>query len=353
MSKTTYTMFVCGVAGTEEIVAQGVTLPRALVLALEHGGRGRATIVHSDIGPLRYFAIGRRPAGGSEFEYAAYTVVERSDSHGSDADRAFDAFEKILLNDPHEFWSGRVVPDKEYARRHYEERDVTETTRLTTFLPGFGGFHGTQWSNLFPFSLEQCAERFASYEAADELTAADLGAILRETSDATRFFASLARSFCRRYDADVSGWLGFELGLKFREFDIPAAGGGTSDFILATMPVDSARKLFARSAEEGHRRLLDSMRDDAGADAVSDGAVEQWLAEPIERWGRVALCDLLAGFVDPEIDERLYAKMTEGRDLRTAFEEAVDWTRFADLADAHRRAPTAPVVAGMPASRSQ
>ena len=64
---------------------------------------------------------------------------------------------------------------------------MTETTRLTTFLPGFGGFHGTQWANLFPFALEMCAERFARYEAADELTAADLGAILRETSDA--FFA--------------------------------------------------------------------------------------------------------------------------------------------------------------------
>ncbi|WLA83201.1 hypothetical protein [Bradyrhizobium elkanii] len=121
MLETTYTMFVGDVAGTEEIVARGVTLPRALVLALEHGGAGRATIVYSDIGSLRYFAIGRRPADGGDFECATYTVVQRSDNHGSDADRAFEVFEQVLLNHPHEIWGGRVVPDEEFARRHHEE----------------------------------------------------------------------------------------------------------------------------------------------------------------------------------------------------------------------------------------
>ncbi|MCK1500470.1 hypothetical protein [Bradyrhizobium sp. 188] len=221
---------------------------------------------------------------------------------------------------------------------------MTQTTRLTTFLPGFGGFHGARWDNLFPFARTQCAERFARYEGAGELTAADLDPILRETSDASRFFASLAKGFCRRFDAETSRWLGFELGLTFSALEILAARG-TTDFILATMPVDSARKLFARSAEEGHRRLLDSIRDrSAPYDGVvpdPDDAVEQWLAEPIERWGRAALCDLLAGFVDPEIDERLYAEMTAGRDVREAFEHSVDWTRFADLAAARREAADA------------
>jgi hypothetical protein len=231
---------------------------------------------------------------------------------------------------------------------------MTDTTKLTTFLPGFGGFHGTRWENLFPFSLEMCAERFARYEGIDELTITDLGAILRETSDASRFFDSLARGFCRRFDAETSRWLGFELELTFSELDIPAARGGTTDFILATMPVNSARKLFARSAEEGHRRLVDSIRDRlapyGGVVPYPDNAVEQWLAVPIERWGRVALCDLLACFVDPEIDERLYADMTSGSDVRMSFEHAVDWKRFADLVAARRRAaPMMPVVAAMPA----
>jgi hypothetical protein len=142
--------------------------------------------------------------------------------------------------------------------------------------------------------------------------------------------------------------------LTFSESDIPAAGGGTSDFILATMPVDSARKLLARSAEEGHRRLVDSIRDRFapydGAVPYPDDAIARWLAEPIERWGRVELCDLLAGFVDPEIDERLYADMTAGGDVRMSFEESVDWTRFAELVAVRRRTPPpTPVAAGMPA----
>ncbi|MFC7700405.1 hypothetical protein ACFQX9_27365 [Bradyrhizobium sp. GCM10028915] len=222
---------------------------------------------------------------------------------------------------------------------------------MTIFLPGFGGFQGTSWENLFPFARMQRAERFARYEGPDELTAADLGVILCETSDASRFFASLAKGFCRRFDAETSRWLGFELGLTFSALEILAAGG-TTDFILATMPVDSGRKLFARSAEEGHRRLLDLIRDRSspreGVVPNPDEAVEQWLAAPIERWGRAALCDLLPGFVDPEIDERLYAEMTAGRDVSEAFEHSVDWTRFADLAAARRRPPM-PVVAGMPA----
>jgi hypothetical protein len=223
---------------------------------------------------------------------------------------------------------------------------VTETTKLTTLLPGFGGFHGTRWEDLFPYSREKCADRFAREEGADGLDAADFSEILRQTSEASRFFISLAERFCRRYDAETSRWLGFELGLMFSGFDIPAVVGGTTDFILATMPVDSARKLLERSAKEGHQRLLGSIRDRfAPYDGVvpyPEDAVEQWLAEPVERWGRVELCDLLAGFVDPEIEERLYAEMTGGDDVRLSFEEAVDWARFADLVASRRKASSQP-----------
>ncbi|WLA83202.1 hypothetical protein [Bradyrhizobium elkanii] len=230
---------------------------------------------------------------------------------------------------------------------------MTETTRLTTFLPGFGGFHGTQWEDLFPFCRLMCADRFAREEGAAGLDAADFDAILREAGDASRFFASLAARFCRRYDAETSAWLGFELGLTFSELDIPTVHGGTTDVILATMPLNGARRLLARSEEEGHQRLLASIRDRfapcEGLVPYPEDAVEQWLAEPIERWGRTELCDLLAGFVAPDIDERLYADMTAGSDLRMSFEESVDWTRFADLVAARRRTPPTPVVAGTPA----
>ena len=121
MSKITYTMFVGNGDGADEIVARGVTLPRALVVALEHGGRGRATIVHSDVGPFRCFAIGRRPADGGSFECATYTVVQRSDSPGLDADQAMEVFEQVLLQHPHEFWNGRVVTDEDFACRHPHE----------------------------------------------------------------------------------------------------------------------------------------------------------------------------------------------------------------------------------------
>jgi hypothetical protein len=229
---------------------------------------------------------------------------------------------------------------------------VIETTRLTTFLPGFGGFHGATWENLFPFSRQLCADRFAQEERDAGLSAADFNAILRETSDASRFFTSLAERFCRRYDAETSGWLGFELGLTFSELDMPAVRGDTTDFIFATMPVNSARKLLTRSAEEGHQRLVRSIRNRFapynGIVPYPDDAVEQWLAEPIERWGRVELCDLLAVFVAPDIDDQLYADMTSDSDVRMAFENSVDWGRLLKLVAVRRRAPSS-IDAGMQA----
>jgi hypothetical protein len=234
---------------------------------------------------------------------------------------------------------------------------VTEQKRLATFLPGFGGFHGTQWENLFPFSREMRADRFAQGEGEDGLHVADFSEILRKTNSAARFFTSLAGRFCRRFDADISRWLDFEVGLVFSEFDVSAVRGSTTDFILATMPAESARKLLARSAEEGHQRLVKSIRDRfvpyEGLIPCPEDAVREWLAEPVERWGRVELCDLLAGFVDPEIDERLYADMTAGADVRMSFEESVDWARFAELIAVRRRTCSKPsVAAGMPAKPS-
>jgi hypothetical protein len=218
---------------------------------------------------------------------------------------------------------------------------MSETKRLSLFLPGFGGFHGTQWENLLPFSRETSADRFAREEGADGMDAADFSEILRETSDASRFFTALAERFCRRFNAETSKWLGFELELRFSEFDIPPVRGGTTDFIIATMPVESARKLLARSSEEGHQRLIHSICERFapynGVVPYSDDAVEQWLAEPIERWGWVELCDLLAGFVAPDIDDRLYADMMDGSDARMSFEDAVDWRRFSELVANRRR----------------
>jgi hypothetical protein len=227
------------------------------------------------------------------------------------------------------------------------------TEKIETFLPGFGGFHGTQWENLFPFFRELCADRFAQEEAGG-LHAADFSEILRETNSAPRFFTSLAERFCRRFDAETSNWLGFELGLTFSELDDRTVSGSTTDHILATMPVRTARRLFDASAQEQHRRFVRSIRDRfvpyGGLIPYSDAAVQQWLAEPIERWGRVELCDLLAAFVAPDIDERLYADMTVGSDVRMAFEDSVEWERFAELATVRRRTPpTSSIVAGMPA----
>lgn len=123
--QSTYTMLIENAAGAAEVVARGVSLPRALVLALEHGSKGKPAVVYGDVGQLRYFAIGWRLADGGPFECAACTALEPSQNPGRDADRAFEVFEQVLLQNPHEFWSGRVVTDQEYERLQHHEESAT------------------------------------------------------------------------------------------------------------------------------------------------------------------------------------------------------------------------------------
>jgi hypothetical protein len=54
MKRKTYTMFLKR-NGRNEVVARSVSIDRALVIAVEHGGRGKAAIVHRNIGEFPLF----------------------------------------------------------------------------------------------------------------------------------------------------------------------------------------------------------------------------------------------------------------------------------------------------------
>lgn len=87
--------------------------------------QGQTCVRHSDVGALRYFAIGHRPADGSAFRCATCTALMRSENPGLDADRAFEVFEQVLLQHPQEFWKGRVMTDEDFAQRHRKEEIAT------------------------------------------------------------------------------------------------------------------------------------------------------------------------------------------------------------------------------------
>lgn len=112
MKQTTYTM---SVRSDGEVVAQGVTLCRALVLALEHGGEFRAVLVERNFGSVRRFEIGRRR--GRIFRRVLSVTVPRSADPGADADRAMKQFGKTLLENPRLFWRGRIETDEDFVRR--------------------------------------------------------------------------------------------------------------------------------------------------------------------------------------------------------------------------------------------
>jgi hypothetical protein len=209
---------------------------------------------------------------------------------------------------------------------------MNEKTELGTFLPWIAEFRGSHWEHLFQWSEWTQADRLAESEG---LAAADFDPILSEASSASLYFTSLARSLCRRFDEEISRYCGFEVGLRFSEFD------GPEDRILATMTVHGARKLFDFSAQRGHHALIAAIRDRF---APYDGlvpypadAVDEWIAQPIELWGRSELSDLLGVVAHAGIDEQLYACISDGNDVRRAFEGCVDWKRYAELVIDRRR----------------
>lgn len=83
----------------EEVVASGVSLARAVNIAVELGGSGKAAAVYCDVGPLRIFGIGRRASEQANFESVVSIAIERSGDAALDAERATEGLGRILLND--------------------------------------------------------------------------------------------------------------------------------------------------------------------------------------------------------------------------------------------------------------
>jgi hypothetical protein len=114
MKQKTYTMTL---ERGGEVVAQGVTLGRALIVSLEHGGSFRATLVDRDFGSVRRFDIGKRLADRRTFRRVMSVTVPNTSDPGIDVGLAIEMFEKTLLEDTRLFWPGRIESDEQYARR--------------------------------------------------------------------------------------------------------------------------------------------------------------------------------------------------------------------------------------------
>ncbi|MBX9645558.1 MAG: hypothetical protein K2X57_00710 [Xanthobacteraceae bacterium] len=133
-----YTLFLIN-GEREEVVASGISLVRAMNVAVEHGGPGKADAVSRDVGPLRVFEIGRRASDEAEFESIASIALERSGDAALDAERATEALGRKLLNDTRILWSGCIETDVAYARRHADRKQVVTSSRGTRSSGGTAG----------------------------------------------------------------------------------------------------------------------------------------------------------------------------------------------------------------------
>ncbi|UVO30319.1 hypothetical protein [Bradyrhizobium arachidis] len=117
--RTTYTMSLCD-GEHERIVAEKITIERALVLAVQHGHAGNTTILHREWNGFRIFEIGRLHRDTMAFEAVFETLVKHTDHPMADADEAIGNFAEVLLNDTRVFWSGRIEAE-DFALRRAKE----------------------------------------------------------------------------------------------------------------------------------------------------------------------------------------------------------------------------------------
>lgn len=117
MTKLDHTMAIDNDAGIEQTLARGVSLDRALRIAIEHDGAGEATVSLRNLGKGRLVSIGRRLAANGAFECLAFAFMPLSRLPHSGEDHAQRSFERKLLDNKGVFWSGRVETDADYAHR--------------------------------------------------------------------------------------------------------------------------------------------------------------------------------------------------------------------------------------------
>ena len=221
---------------------------------------------------------------------------------------------------------------------------MTKKTSVETFLPAFGGFYQSHWEQLLSDTEELYTTMHAEAERAQGgLSRDDIASIFSETASGSLLCTGLARSFCERFDEEMSERLGFRLGLKFVELKSPSEYNFTTDRILATMPLRSAKKLFYASMSERHQRLNDEIVDwftpYPGFVPYYSDYIGDWISKPIDKWDENELCVLLDAFVDTDIDEEIYHAVAEN-DACSAFEESVDWKKFERKAATLRHSKT-------------
>lgn len=221
-------------------------------------------------------------------------------------------------------------------------RNTSKT--LETYLPSFGGFYQTHWEQLLTEPRSGTPRCTSTTERAQGgLCREDLAALFSETGNSTDLCRSIARSFCKRFDEQMSDKIGFRLDLRFATLRSPKEYNFTTDRIIATMPVTTVKKLFGLSMRDQHERLAEEISDCFTPYPVfvpyySD-KVGDWLAKPIQKWDKNELCVLLAAFVDTDLDEEIYHAVADCHAC-SAFEDSIDWKRFEEKAATLRHRKT-------------
>lgn len=218
----------------------------------------------------------------------------------------------------------------------------------------FSGFYESKWSQ----AIDQEEERHIEYSATDtdmdrednecrhpeplRLNESELAEIYLRATNYGVAYEQVARSFVESFNTHWSAVIGFPLRLTFESMSSPREYNFQTDRIFCHVPVSVARRLFALSRREKHATLRKVLNErhtsQSGFISFYSNSLAEWLEKPVSEWDWNELGSLLRAVMTMRADAdsedpewTIYEGMSEGCDFHTAWSNAVDWAKVAEL----------------------
>ncbi len=218
----------------------------------------------------------------------------------------------------------------------------------------FSGFYESKWSQ----AIDQEEERHIEYSVTDtdmdrednecrhpkplRLNEKELFEIYARATDYRVANKQIARCFVDDFNTYWSDVVGFPLRLTFESMTSPREYNFQTDRIFCHIPASVVRGLFILSKREGHQTLAKVLKERHtsydGFVSFYSNSVEAWLVKPLDKWDWNELGSLLRAVMTMRADAdsedpewTIYEGMSEGDEFHTAWSNAVNWKKVAEL----------------------
>lgn len=208
----------------------------------------------------------------------------------------------------------------------------------------FPGFYESSLTSALDCEEEQECDNFAEKESspyevetyvADEalrLSAKDFAEIFFDVTDYGVAYQQIARDYLEVFALTFKEEFGFPLDAKYEEMTSPREYNFTTDRLFALIPEEVVQKLFDLSKSEDHVRLAAKIKKECtsydGFFSYYSNDLAVWLEKPLEDWDHNELEVMLSALLPKRFEDETLHELHDSERFFSAFQAAVDWTKF-------------------------